>query len=192
MFPLSDQTKEIHVSLEGGKAEVDRITKQRDELRQILRDLAEKELEEKRNEVKLLVPSSEWEEIDGMGGFELDGYVSALDLTKKRKISKGSVRLQQSPYTDILQREWEDPNEMFEYVYRVASDPSDPNYEAMRKVKRELRSKLKPKDFTTVGEIKYVTNPLEREAIRELGKSFTHQQYTEFIQRKAREDNARR
>jgi len=190
VFILSngEPTKTIKVEVTGGKAEVDRITKERDDLKQLLQDLADKELEEKKQEVKGLVPETEHDSIDEMSGFQLDGYISGLKKNEeiKRKISTGTVKLRERGiYDDIMSKEIS-AQEYVDFIYEHASNPKSPYYNQTRQYKNHLKGLLKPRDFT-FKDVEIIADPLEKLATKELGATFGYKEYGPWLRRKMEE-----
>ena len=76
------------------------------------------------------------------------------------------------------------------FEYSISNDPTHKDYNTARKIKNQWKGELKSKDFAKVGEMEYI-DPFVQEVINEYGENFNHQQYTEFIQRKMREQNVK-
>lgn len=181
-----EPTKTINVTVEGGKKEIDKITKERDELKQLLESLADKTLQDRKNELKALVDSSEHDYIDEMGAFELDGYIEGLDKAKHRKVSSGTVMLREHGlYDDMLSKELS-AEEYVDWIYKNASNPKSPQYNQARQYKTHLRGLLKPKDFS-FKDVEIIADPLEKLAVQELGKNFGYKEYGAWLRRKMEE-----
>ena len=153
-------------------------------LNQLLFDLAEKTLEEHKEHVKTLVDKSEWDKINGMGGFELDGYVAGLEKSKGKKISSGVVKLRQfrgeSPeFSEDEQgrRKWA------EYILEARSDPSNPYHEQAKQLSREARS---DKDL-----LKYLPRDIDFSSmldpsLKDLPYNYTFKQKAEWDRQQAK------
>jgi len=154
-------------------------------LQQLLIDLAEKALEEKKEEIKARVDKAEWDEIDGMGGFELDGYVSGLEKSRGRKISSGVVKLRQFRGESPEFSEDEDGRKRWaHYLMDARNDPNNPYYAEVNALFKEAKSDKELLQYIPRNiDFSEVTTP----AVRDLGEKFTFKQYTEWIQKKARE-----
>ena len=188
MFTLSEEIEpneegrviNVHVTKNDEGSDKEELER----LKQLLVDLATHALEEKKEEVKAMVHRDEWDKVDSMSGFELEGYVAGLEKGRGKKFSSGVVRLKQfrgeSPeFTEDEEgrRKWA------EYILEARSDPSNPYHEQAKQLSREARSdkdllKYLPRDI----DFSRMLDP----SLKDLPFNYTFKQKAEWDREQAR------
>lgn len=190
MITLSDPENEDNGETESGKVDrtirvitpkLDEVTKERDQLKEILSGIADEEIEKLRTQCKSLVPQSQWEELDNIEDpFELEAY---LQGARKAKPSTGVVTFHSTRQIKGSPK-FENPDEYAEWLYGEASNPESQFYEASNKA---LRLLWKKNPTRSMGSQKMeFADGLEAEAVRVLGKNFSYSEYTEWLRKRMR------
>lgn len=107
----------------------------------------------------------------------------------KRKTSSGTVQLRTGSYDpdeSPLTREYDTPKEMLENLYRHALDPKSPYYTEAKEARKQLKEKFGSERIPNM-KLEFTSGFWEREPVRELGKKFTHGQYTRWLKEKVEE-----
>jgi len=114
---------------------------------------------------------------------KLDQLLDGREKPKQR--STGVVSLLRRQQTDnLLTKPYEDAEEFGNMVYKHANDPSSPIYYEANEAKNILLEKLLETGLPRTTDL---TQGEERQAVKDLGTDFSHEQFTAWARRREKE-----
>ena len=187
--------RKLIVSVEGGKEEISELKEEIETLTEalenkdnVLNELAEAEFERKKTELAQRHPDYSGRILNVENPSQYEFIKAFLSGEKPQHKSSGVVSLRQTDSDNPLLQSFDSPRKVMQTLYEHALNPKSKYYNRANLIRQHLRKLFneEPEMPKTI-DLSGVSNPLEAQAITELGDKFSYRQYTQWLHKKMKE-----